>query len=445
VTVRTWLACCGAVLLVAASALACAGLVGITENPPGATDAAVDSTRTESGPDAATCGVVYTPPNCEACLESRCCTEGRACAGSPACGALEACLGTCAGETTCRSRCFQHHRLGGDQATPVFESCLVRECASSCGLECGGAGEFAVPDAAAACQSCFLSLACPTLETCISDPACAKAFFCTSEALTPNESLDCTRNFDAGSVAAAAGFCASACDVTSNYACVGHVTWPVGTSDDFTLLVSVGDGVHMGKVVPGVTVKVCASLDVPCAAPVAQGVTGDDGMVKLVQHRDAGPIVATGYLDLSSDGGIIPQLYFWSFPFSQSPASLFALTVTMPEATAVAASLGVTQDSSKGAVLVGSRDCIQTYAAGLTFAITPKASDTRIFYRDMNSFSPTLTETTSTGGGFAIIYNVPSGAATLTAKVAGGPIIGQFPLYVRGGGITEVLALPAPK
>jgi hypothetical protein len=203
-------------------------------------------------------------------------------------------------------------------------------------------------------------------------------------------------------------------------------------------------GPSRGQRSPGVTAMVCDNSDVSCSHPSATGVTDSDGTVSLVQQVDAGPVYVNGYIDLSGGGGvgIVPELLFWSFPLGQSPASLSATTVTPFELAAFLAAVTVTQDVGNGYVYAVGFDCLQFRGMGLTFAITP-AGSSQILYQQGSTFSPGLSATDDTGG--ALFVNAPAGGSVLTATVAaaGGPI-GQFPLFVRDGGVTEVWALPQP-
>jgi hypothetical protein len=301
----------------------------------------------------------------------------------------------------CRSRCLEKHRVGNDQATPAFESCLVRECAASCKLVCGGAGELATPDGAEACQSCFVGQGCSTVEACMSDPACAKEVFCVIETLTPTELSRCSLEVDAGrdsglsasALMIVSETCAAACDDYTNYSCVGHVTWPAAASGDLTILLTLLDGPTLTPSGAGITAKVCHSSDLECAHPTAKGITLADGTVKLVQHREAGPVVTEGYIDLSG-GSIVPTIFFWSYPLSQSRASLNVLTATQVETNTIVQSLEVSQEASNGYVLVVGRDCLQAPAAELTYAVTPVGSS-KVFYFNGLSFSPGLSATTT--------------------------------------------------
>ncbi len=428
-----------------AVAAACRQLVGIGDAPPtGSSGGLADSGVPEAGRDGPACGIEYAPETCGACLASSCCAQATTCSGSAACSALEGCLGPCAGEPTCRARCLQQHRAPNDPAVPDLESCIVRACASACNLTCGGVAEAADPDAAVACQTCYQSQGCAAAQECIADPRCAAALFCDLERATPPDdsclSLLDDAGVDASTLENVSSACSGSCEFGASWSCVNHVTWLAGVSGDLTIELKVLDGVTQ-MVIPGVSAKVCNLSDVGCIAPTASGVTGSDGIVELVQSADAGPVLSSGYIDLS--GGITPEVFFWSFPINPSPATMTVIAVTPAETSALLAYLQVTPQPGTGFVYAYGIDCFQIAGQGMTFSIAPSGSS-QIFYQQGSTFSPGLTATTGVGG--ALIVNAPEGNLELTASVGGaGGAIGHFPLFVRDGGGAEVWALPQPQ
>ncbi|HEX8793409.1 MAG TPA: hypothetical protein VF765_20845, partial [Polyangiaceae bacterium] len=309
--------------------LACRQLVGIGDEPPSPTPSAAK----EAGADASgpRCGVTYEGKTCEACLESDCCMQANACAGSAACNQLETCLGSCSGQASCRAACLQDHRAGPGGELPAFDSCMVAHCSGPCGLACGGAAEIATPDAAAACQDCFVNKACAATSSCLGDPSCADYAWCLLAAPTPDTFGSCTEFLDGGLdgsssvIGLAAAYCGPECALTSNWSCVGRVEWPPGATQDLTIVLQLIDGATL-QPSGGVTAKICAGGDEACAGPLATGVTdANTGTVELTQHPEAGSVVPNGYIDLSGNG-IVPEVFFWSFPLSEHRVTLSAVT-----------------------------------------------------------------------------------------------------------------------
>ena len=429
---------------IAAATFACRQLVGIGDAPPmGA--GSVDSGTADAGPDAPVCGIAYAPASCEACLASSCCSEETACSGSAACSALEGCMGPCAGDPACRARCVQTYRAGNDLKTPAFESCLVRSCATPCGLECGGVAEGANPDAAVACQDCYRSQGCAAATDCISDPACATYAICAVESVTPGS---CAYLLDGGIDAASPfttvgfSYCLDACQLNSNWSCAGHVEWPPVIGGELTIQLRLVDTV-LQQPVPGVLAKVCNGADTTCQSPTVMAATDDAGTVQLAQYPEAGPIFSSGaYIDLS-EGGILPGVFFWSFPLSQSPVSFQVQTVTPSEVPEVLSAVDAAADPMTGFVVVVGFDCLPSVnGAGMTFTLaTPGVS--HVFYEQKGVIDPSATETDNSGT--ALFVNAPVGSNFVNAfaAAAGGPI-GRFPIFVRENSVTTVYALPQP-
>jgi hypothetical protein len=240
--------------------------------------------------------------------------------------------------------------------------------------------------------------------------------------------------------------CAPVCELNSNWSCLGHVTWPFGTSGDLTIQVSISD-VLSTPPSADVTVALCDTSDVGdagCAVIRASGTTDEAGTATLVQH---GPNpTSSGYLYLSG-GGIDPEAYYWPYPLSQSPASFSVLTfkeVEVPDVGGLLGMYGITQDPSNGYLVVKGLDCLQYAGVGLIYTIAP-AGSSQVLYAQAGLFAADAGQTTTTGDGMAIFANVPPGPVILTAQVAGGPSLGGFPVFVRAGEVTQMLVLPQPE
>jgi hypothetical protein len=432
-----------------AAVVACRQLVGIGDAPPMGADlvdsGAVDSGAGDTGADAVESGIVYAGVACEACLESKCGEQAKLCAESPPCSTLEGCLGQCGGDPTCRARCFQTDRVGSDPNAPAFEACMVRWCATPCGLVCGGVAEAANPDAATACQTCYQSQGCMAAVGCLSNPACTAYAFCAVESALPGS---CAQMLDDGGVDASAftsvafSYCVNACEFDSDWSCVGHVEWPPAVTGEATIHLHVYDTTSFLPVA-GVLAQVCNGNDPYCAKPSVRGTTLPDGTVTLVQQPDAGPVFTNdAYLDLSG-GGTVPEMFFWSFPLSQSSTSFDVGTVTSMEAMVdYEQPVGVVQDLNLGFVAVNGFDCLPSIAGtGMTFALTAPGSP-RAYYALSGVLDPQAVATDDTST--AVFFNVPIGSNFLAASAIPAGPIGQFGLFLRPGTVTLVYALPQP-
>jgi hypothetical protein len=433
----------GALAVLGGVLLACRQLVGIGDSPPtGAGGEEAGGGGGDAGADAPVCGIAYAGASCEACLESNCCAQATACSGSQPCAAFERCAGGCDGDVTCGAQCVQDHRYGKDPTIPAFHACLVTNCGATCGYACGGVALAATPDAAVSCQQCYLANGCDVAQKCLGDPGCASYAICTAAATTFDVSEACANLIGADSGVDAATYSALAnntcnheCAFDSNWSCVGHVAWQPPTIGDVTIQLRLNDPFQSSPPA-GVTARVCG--DVLCSTSPASD-TSDGGVVTLVQHADAGPLVTRGYIELA-DGGIVPQLFYWTFPLSEPSVSMGATVVTQPQLESVAAVSGFTQDWSRAFVYVIGYDCLLSQGAGMTFSLSPPVSQP--CYGTGSAF--VCGDGGAGSGTSAVFPNVPvdAGALTLVAYAPGVGPIGQFPVLVRPGTGTQVLALP---
>jgi hypothetical protein len=422
---------------------ACRHLVGIGDSPP---TSIVDASSESSAP---ACGVAYAGEACEACLESSCCDVAQECSGVAECAAMESCLGGCSGDPACRATCLVDHHLLSSQAVVPLDSCMVASCSSQCGLVCGGAGEVATPDTAAGCQNCFLGQDCSRTQRCLGSLDCASYAWCLATAATPDVFNACPALLDGGDpdssafASVARTTCAEFCAFDANWSCVGRVELPPAATTTLTIHLTLTDGGTQQLSGPGILAKVCGATDETCVSPVATGITGPDGTVDLVQTVDAGAVLVTeGYIELSggSGGGILPEVFFWSYPLVGPVANLFATTITPTGADDIYRGVGLTRDPALAGVFVVGYDCRQITASGLTYTLSTPG-DFPAYYADGAVFASGLLSTDSSGG--AVFLDVPPGNATVTATIAGSTTsIGHSSFFFRAGALTEVWALP---
>ncbi len=153
-----------------------------------------------------------------------------------------------------------------------------------------------------------------------------------------------------------------------------------------------------------------------------------------------------GYLLLTSPS-IVPDLFYWGFPLSESAFGISSdapffynpvRVVTPDEQAALAESLGITPDSTKGTLAIVVGDCRLHGAPGVQ--VTTNVMGLRAAY----DLSPTLTETNSTG--VVSFANVPPGRVDLTASpvALGGKASSHMTVTVRAGFETTVIMMPTP-
>jgi hypothetical protein len=320
-------------------------------------------------------------------------------------------------------------------------------------MVCGGAAQFAPPDAAAACQQCFIAQACQPAATFLGDAAYSAAVYCNVSSPTPDTQAACTSGLDAGPDGAWAGFanaikaeCLESCGFDSYWSCVGHVEWPPTVQNSMTLQFSLFDVVYADPSHPvtGVTAKLCPIADPTCSDAGAAAQSDPQGNVTLASDGGVGNYYV-GYLDLSG-GGIVPELVFWDFPISQNVAVLQAVgTATAFELNTGAQVLDdAGWDAATGVLVISGVDCYLLGGAGLTYSINVPASPPTPFYTDQTGVRFAAGLTTTNWSGYGLFLNVQPGPVTVTASLPP-PVgaIGQFDVFVRPGTITWVLALPS--
>jgi hypothetical protein len=418
--------------------VACRQLVGIGDDPPGASEV-------DAGAETADSGIVFAGAACQACVDSNCNAELVACSGTQACTSLATCTGACHGDPTCLAQCANDHPASADSLTPALDACVSAHCSSACGLTCGiSSGQLFAPSFADACASCVVTNLCTALGNCESDPVCQAFGWCQRSARTFDTAGACGQSLDGGALDAAIALgnaaypCLSACGYGETWTCVGQVTWPRDvTTNTLSLVLTVIDGIR-GAPLAGVTAKIC-SPDPACSAPSATDVTDINGMVTLNQSLPTGWI--NSYVDLS-DGGIVPTLFFWDFPLTEPTAYATVFTITPTEYAGMAQQLGVTIDSDAGNAHIVGYDCTLTNADGVNFSISP-AGPYPVFYGAGHTVSATQNGTDR--GGTAFIFDIPTTTITLTMtpQVTGKPA-GEVTFFSRPGGLAEVWALPTP-
>src|SRR5262249_25511937 len=140
----------------------------------------------------------------------------------------------------------------------------------------------------------------------------------------------------------------------------------------------------------------------------------DGGAVLVDSDTLNGNYGLNGYLDIAAQD-IVPTLYFWSFPLSEAQVDVgYAIgTGTWAQLDAAAAPSGVTLDSSRGHLLLGSVDCSGVPAHETVFSVHPIDDKTRMLY--VSGITPSATATsTDSRTGLAFVLNVPEGQVDVT-------------------------------
>ena len=415
--------------VVAASCDAVLGIHGAIRVAP----AGVDAGATDGA--SASCGVNAGSQACAACIQKQCCEQAGACAANGACAAYENCLIPCGGDPACRARCFAADHANATEI-PEMDQCVAAQCASECGIECGGAGAYvAEPDAAVACQQCLTANACSVAEECATNLECQEFLQCGLECPTYDCLGACTSGRDAG-VSAFAAYtlgaesCVGSCDLGSYWDCApAPVLLSASAQTTLTLIFTVFPS---GQPLTNATVKACDLGDIMCATPVvAPGTTDAQGSVTFVLPA-SGPIGFLGYFDISSPS-IYPALYFLESPLTVPEATLPA-PILLPSASAITGfytSYGATLDPSRGIIEIQATDCHWVPALKVTVEADIADAGVGLAYLGTNGFSPTATETDITG--YAVLFNAPvsSPVTVSVTPVALGHVASAVTLFAR--------------
>jgi hypothetical protein len=194
-----------------------------------------------------------------------------------------------------------------------------------------------------------------------------------------------------------------------------------------------------GAYLPGITVQACALLDPGCSMPSGTHVTDDAGRAAFALDTSfQGFFGMSG--KVSGQAGVPVTLYPGTFLPSDNGTSIPAYELSKDGLQILAGSLVQTPlalgpDAGAGHLLVNIYDCQDHQAAGVEFAYSNLGSQAQPFYMKGGIPSPMSTQTDDFGLGGAI--NIPTGAQTVTATLAGeGTVIGSQTVLVRPGQIT---------
>jgi hypothetical protein len=164
-----------------------------------------------------------------------------------------------------------------------------------------------------------------------------------------------------------------------------------------------------GAPIVGAVVHACDKLDIKCDSPFSPGVSDDAGVVDF-----SVPGGFDGYYEVLANS-FTPALLTRS-PIFMSESELQA--VVKANLIAAAGGLaGVQQDPTKTIAIVTIEDCSGTISGGVVFTVGSPQPDESVVYLVNNLPSTSGTETDSVSGS-ALVFNVPPGTLTVTARFA---------------------------
>jgi hypothetical protein len=440
-----------AAVLAALLAAGCQEIAGIHDRPAGTGDV---------------CGIDFGGA-CGQCVQEQCCPALAACSLSPGCHAIEECLAAAGPDPESRASCTMYESGIADETSlaAAVDACIASQCSTACGLTCGSLYQITEPAAADACQACIVSQGgCEAAQACANSADCQTYLHCRQSCVTGdcvgacNLSNNTGRDQEQAFHAAADGACRSACEIGSNWSCVGKVTWPAPKAPGQSLTVSLADLISRVGIGAGVTVKLCNFGDPDCLSPINGQVEKTDatGSVTLLSVADVdfqGDLGLNGYLDVSATDltlpPVVPSLVYWGFPLVEKQA---VITTPVPimspnDNVIIYAVAGVTQDPARGTVGIAVVDCLGIQGRGVSLEATGSGVDAATQIRYLQDDSMTLSPngpTQSTGS--ALLLNVLPGTVTITATpISLGRPSSTITVQVRAANsYTDAALVPTP-
>jgi len=218
----------------------------------------------------------------------------------------------------------------------------------------------------------------------------------------------------------------------SPWFCNANVAPPSGmTSYDFHLVNSQMQPIPLG------TPLFCPNSGPPCASPSLLSLTS--GTLDFTV-----PASDDGYIDLPNPTDV-SNLVELGPPGNVAPTERTFVVFKGTDVTTFASSVGITEDSTKGALVVAAYDCNEMPADGVSIAVTvegrPVMSSPYYLTSNLTAI-PSATATSSAG--LALVANVmPSDAATVTlARASDQVVVATAPVHVRAQTITSVYLGP---
>ncbi len=291
------------------------------------------------------------------------------------------------------------------------------------------------------CTRCSLLLEAKDSQ-CSSDADCKAQGFgdtkCSDGACVPMGST--------GGSGGASGSAGTGGDVDAGgpWGCVGNVTWPepdpsVPASASIRVVKLIGQTPF-----PGLTVKICPSLDIACETPLGETTSDETGMLTLPVYKGF-----QGHM-LAPPPPSFPEMFPLVLYLLPPPAGVEpeprngTINVTSnAEMTTITSVAGKTIEPGTGHLFITANDCLGQRAPGVSFKVDIISPTTGTFYVGDNGLpSQTLASTANRGEG--AIINVPTGFVTLTAVSEEAGKIAQITLVVVADHIIGVPVVPTP-
>jgi len=203
---------------------------------------------------------------------------------------------------------------------------------------------------------------------------------------------------------------ASICQADPKWDCVGEPRAPAAGPGPFTARFTIQHLVTQGPL-KDIQARLCRKLDVECSDAVGEAsVTDSQGKVTL-----STPAGFDGYVRFESPA-TSNLLFFFNPPVTRDQPDT-QLSIGGPEVIGLLAKQArVDQDTGRGVILIGARDCAGGIAPGVTLAANVHDAIATSFYSEQGLPSGTATQTDSAGYGG--LLNAAPGSITFTGIVA---------------------------
>jgi hypothetical protein len=169
------------------------------------------------------------------------------------------------------------------------------------------------------------------------------------------------------------------------------------------------------------------------ASAAASATTAVDGSFAF--DIASGGVPLDAYLH-ATKAGFFDTYHYPAYPITASPIAFTVLLVDAGTLTGFTMLAGVTQDASKGFMLIVVDDCATGNVAGATIDVSPAGS---VVYLRNRLPSPAATNTDTSGAG--VVFNVPAGQVTVSASV-GATALRSHVVTVRANTLTRTSIRP---
>jgi hypothetical protein len=396
---------------------------------------------------------------CAACVAGSCSSQESACLPTASCASRLDCALACdPSSASCETACEVQPAGDADELGAV-DACVARSCASTCGLSCGGLLPPIPPSSASTCSTCIAAQCCTSAQACAESAQCSSAVECARSQSTPDALYGCEVVRYPGGAALYSTLatcvqenCTEACEVGSDWSCVGEVSWPQPTSDSITGTLTIVDVASQSQTLPGLSVTACFSVDLECQSPVSPAVTTDangQAVITVPTTNQGGQVGFVGYLKITDPTGTyLPELVFAGFPRTQTGYSPTIVMVSGQTAQEISMFTTGTYDPTSPVVIASVTDCAGAYAPDVSLSVESGdggSTGAKVYYTSGTGV-PDLSASATSTNGTAIVAGALPGFLIVSTHVAAvkAPSVASWEILTRAATVSLVLLTPTP-